>query len=58
MNADKTKNTPCYRVVFTDRSLSNNYAFGGFNVQKQKLKSEGIRFVGEKVNLENHLVKI
>ena len=35
---------PCHRVVFRDGSLSESYAFGGTEVQRQKLLSEGVRF--------------
>ena len=35
-------NTPCHRVVFKDGSLCKGYVFGGPDVQREKLKSEGI----------------
>ena len=35
---------PCYRVVFKDGSLSPAFRFGGENVQRKLLKSEGIKF--------------
>ncbi|MGN0807656.1 MAG: MGMT family protein [Candidatus Coproplasma sp.] len=33
---------PCHRVVFADGSLSKGFAFGGAEVQKQLLESEGV----------------
>jgi len=50
---DDPENTPCHRVVFADGSLSNSYAFGGEGVQKAKLLSEGVAFIGEKVDFVN-----
>ena len=35
---------PCHRVVFKDGSLTSGFAFGGRNVQKAMLLSEGVGF--------------
>ena|SRR3990170_3533660 len=35
---------PCHRVVKSNGKLAKGYAFGGINQQREKLKSEGIRF--------------
>ena len=37
--------TPCHRVVFADGSLTPGYAFGGQDVQKEKLENEGVKFL-------------
>ncbi len=42
---------PCHRVVFADGSLSTAYAFGGASAQRARLMSEGVEFIGEKVDL-------
>ncbi len=42
---------PCYRVVFSDGSLAQQYAFGGAKAQKEKLIKEGIKFSGARVDL-------
>ena len=42
---------PCHRVVHADGSLAPQYAFGGRNVQKEKLLHEGVKFIGERVNM-------
>lgn len=44
--------TPCHRVVFSDGSLSGQFAFGGKDAQKHWLESEGVLFKGEKVDLK------
>lgn len=33
---------PCYRVVNSKGRLSNNFAFGGIEKQKEKLEKDGI----------------
>ena len=33
---------PCHRVVFKDGSLTSGFAFGGREVQKAMLESEGV----------------
>lgn len=35
---------PCHRIVRSDRSIANGYAFGGKSAQIKLLKSEGIAF--------------
>jgi methylated-DNA-protein-cysteine methyltransferase related protein len=42
---------PCHRVVSSDGNLAG-YSFGGIEVKKAILEKEGVRFVGNKVNLE------
>lgn len=47
---------PCHRVVFTNGSLSKNYAFGGLKKQKEKLIKEGVKFENNRIkNLKNYL---
>ena len=38
---------PCHRVVMKDGSVSSGFAFGGADVQRQMLLSEGVGFVDE-----------
>lgn len=38
------ENIPCHRVVFSTGKLSPGYAFGGEDIQKEKLQKEGIGF--------------
>lgn len=45
---------PCYRVVNSKGKLSNNYAFGGIEVQKQKLEADGIDIINYKVDLSKY----
>lgn len=40
---------PCHRVIHTDGTLAENYAFGGLKIQKRKLLSEGIKFNKNKI---------
>ncbi len=47
---------PCHRVVFKDGSLSGGFAFGGRDVQKAMLLSEGVGFKEEyKVDMDNYV---
>ena len=52
LHANKDRKVPCRRVVFADGLLAPGYAFGGEEVQRSKLESEGVKFRGDKVNLE------
>lgn len=46
---------PCHRVVFADGSLAPGFAFGGREVQKAILESEGIEVSEDfKVNLSKY----
>ena len=38
------KNIPCHRVVFSTGKLTPGYAFGGEEVQRKKLRTEGVKF--------------
>ena len=42
---------PCHRVVAANGELTG-YAFGGIDEKKRKLMEEGVKFVGERVDLE------
>ena len=43
--------TPCHRVVNAKGFCSGSFAFGGSDVQRQKLEAEGVLFTGGHVNL-------
>ncbi|MDO4913950.1 MAG: MGMT family protein [Bifidobacteriaceae bacterium] len=40
---------PCHRVVFKDGSLSDGFAFGGWEAQYKLLLSEGVVFCNDTV---------
>ena len=44
---------PCHRVIRSDGKIASNYAFGGENEQREKLKQEGVIFFRGKVNLSH-----
>ncbi len=51
LHANKNPNEiPCHRVIRSDRTLANGYAFGGKEKQKKILQEEGIKFSAEKIN--------
>ena len=52
------KGIPCHRVVFKDGRLSSAFLFGGENAQRELLEKEGVRFVGEKVDMEKHAMVV
>lgn len=42
-----TDGIPCYRVVTKDGGLSESFAFGGINVQRELLMRDGVEFDGD-----------
>lgn len=48
---------PCYKVVNAKGELSKNFAFGGIDMQKKLLESEGITVENYSVNLDKYLIK-
>ena len=46
--------TPCHRVVNAKGFCSGSFAFGGGDVQREKLEAEGVVFVGGHVDMEAH----
>ncbi len=42
-------NAPCHRVVHADGSLTDAYVFGGKDVQRKRLESEGVIIRNNKV---------
>lgn len=50
---------PCHRVVFADGAVSPGFAFGGPEIQRAMLESEGIEFTDDgKVNMNKHFWEI
>ncbi|MBI2410095.1 MGMT family protein [Candidatus Kaiserbacteria bacterium] len=54
MRRNTNKNVPCHRVVSSDGTL-RGYAFGGILIKRQRLLSEGVLFLGSRVNLSKSL---
>lgn len=55
VNPDNTR-IPCHRVVNSKGMISGGYVFGGPEMQRQLLETEGIIFDAEgKINLEKYL---
>ena len=52
-NHDGNKN-PCYKVVNEKGQLSESYAFGGIEAQKNRLCNDGIGVTNYKVNLKKY----
>lgn len=50
-NPDEDK-YPCYKVLNSKGELAESFAFGGKDIQKQKLENEGIKVYNNKVNLD------
>ena len=44
---------PCHRVVTKEGRLSPSFAFGGENIQKELLLSEGVSFIGTAVDMKS-----
>ena len=45
---------PCYKVVNSKGKLASNYAFGGIQKQKEKLESEYIEVINNRVDLKKY----
>lgn len=45
---------PCYKVVNSRGCLSQHYAFGGIEQQKERLQKDGIEVTHYKVDLEKY----
>ena len=60
LNKNKNpKKVPCHRVVKSDGTFANGYAFGGKRAQKQKLIDERVQFLNsETVDLKKSLFKL
>ena len=52
------RNIPCHRVVDSQGKCAKNFAFGMCEVQERLLKEEGVAFLGDKVDLARHRIKI
>jgi len=52
-NPDEHK-YPCYKVVNSKGKLSENFAFGGIEKQKEKLEAEGIKVTNYYVDLKKY----
>lgn len=52
-NPDEKK-YPCYKVVNVKGELSNSFAFGGIEEQKNRLEQDGIIVKNYKVDLEKY----
>lgn len=48
---------PCYKVVNSKGGLSNNFAFGGIEKQKETLEKEGIVVEKYRVDLNKYKMK-
>lgn len=46
---------PCHRIVNRYGKLATAFKFGGINIQKQLLESEGVCVQNNSVNLEKYL---
>lgn len=49
------KSVPCHRVVRSDGTLADGYAFGGKAAQRKKLENEEIKFINSRVPLKKYL---
>ena len=45
---------PCYKVVNSQGKLSDHYAFGGLEAQRQKLLADGITVANDCVDLKKY----
>ena len=55
LHGNRDRNTPCHRVVNKAGGMAANFAFGGADQQMKLLITEGVAFVGEKVDFSKSL---
>lgn len=54
--APEGQNLPCHRVIYSDGRLCCFEAFGGYDIQRDMLESEGVTFLPSgRVDLKRHL---
>lgn len=52
LHSNKTPETiPCHRIIKKGGLLAGGYAFGGWQIQKEKLEQEGIVFIQNKIDM-------
>ncbi len=51
-------NIPCHRVVNAKGELAGGFAFGGKDIQRKLLESEGVKFEDNRVLLNKYLFKL
>lgn len=52
------ENIPCYRVVNREGKVADSFVFGGGEIQRQLLESEGVTFDAEgKIDFNKYLLK-
>ena len=47
---------PCHRVINSKGMVAKNFAFGGYEKQKELLMIEGIEFNNGKIELEKYRI--
>ena len=47
-------NIPCHRVVNSKGELSKSFAFGGAEAQRRLLEKEGVKIIGNKIDLTEY----
>ena len=52
------ENIPCYRVVNSKGELAGAFAFGGADVQAERLRADGIEVENGRVDLKRYGIKI
>ncbi|OGM56721.1 hypothetical protein A3A50_05190 [Candidatus Woesebacteria bacterium RIFCSPLOWO2_01_FULL_38_20] len=55
LRGENVINIPCHRVVNSKGMVARSYAFGGEEVQKKMLTSEGVLFTNNRVDLKKYL---
>lgn len=55
LRGNKDSKIPCHRIVKAGGFLAKNYSLGGWQEQKRRLLSEGVKFIEkDRVDLNKH----